>query len=304
MADISKVSIDGGTTEYNLKDSTARSDITAINGKIGAANGIASLNGTGKVPESQLPSYVDDVIEGYLYNGAFYEDSAHTKLITAETGKIYIDLATNNTYRWGGSVYVLTGSNLDEESVEGIIKSTVGFSIVNILDVDAESGSTEINGVTFEVNRYFDGSLQNITVNGTATSNASFMVASKVADNDYNELSGNTYILNGCPEGGSLFSSFCLSLEGDYGGEAQDTGEGVLITNPIVNGKLYIRVASGTTLNNAVFYPMIRNKAIKDSTYKRHLNDNVKKQLSKKQDNMTYSYSNGRLTLNTIAEAE
>ena len=66
MADISKVSIDGGTTEYNLKDSTARSDITAINGKIGAANGIASLNGTGKVPESQLPSYVDDVIEGYL----------------------------------------------------------------------------------------------------------------------------------------------------------------------------------------------------------------------------------------------
>ena len=113
MADISKVSIDGGTTEYNLKDSTARSDITAINGKIGAANGIASLNGTGKVPESQLPSYVDDVIEGYLYNGAFYEDSAHTKLITAETGKIYIDLATNNTYRWGGSVYVLTGSNLE-----------------------------------------------------------------------------------------------------------------------------------------------------------------------------------------------
>ena len=172
------------------------------------------------------------------------------------------------------------------------------------MNVDAESGSTEINGVTFRVNRYFDGSLQNITVNGTATSNASFMVASKVTDNDYNELSGNTYILNGCPEGGSPFSSFCLSLEGDYGGEAQDTGEGVLITNPIVNGKLYIRVASGTTLNNAVFYPMIRNKAIKDSTYKRHLKDNVEKQLSQKQDNMTYSYSNGRLTLNTIAEAE
>ena len=113
MADISRVSIDGGETFYNVKDATARQNITDINNKVGSNNGIASLNGSGKVPESQLPSYVDDVIEGYLYNGAFYEDSAHTKLITAETGKIYIDLATNKTYRWGGSVYVLTGSNLE-----------------------------------------------------------------------------------------------------------------------------------------------------------------------------------------------
>ena len=72
----------------------------------GAANGVASLDSTGKVPSSQLPSYVDDVIEGYYYNGQFYTDSAHANLITPETGKIYVDLDTNKTYRWGGTTYV------------------------------------------------------------------------------------------------------------------------------------------------------------------------------------------------------
>lgn len=122
MADISKISPDNGTTEYNLKDATARADIATLNGKIGAANGIASLNGSGKVPESQLPSYVDDVIEGYYYNGAFYSDSAHTTEITPETGKIYVDLTDNKTYRWSGSVYVCVGG---EDPVWGGITGTL-----------------------------------------------------------------------------------------------------------------------------------------------------------------------------------
>lgn len=72
----------------------------------GSANGVASLDNTGKVPSSQLPSYVDDVVEGYYYNGKFYTDSAHTQLITPETGKIYVDINTSKAYRWSGSTYV------------------------------------------------------------------------------------------------------------------------------------------------------------------------------------------------------
>lgn len=60
---------------------------------------------SGKVPASELPSYVDDSIEGYYYNGAFYEDSEHTTIITGERGKIYIDLTANKSYRWTGTVY-------------------------------------------------------------------------------------------------------------------------------------------------------------------------------------------------------
>lgn len=80
--------------------------IDGINNKIGANNGIASLNASGKVPSSQLPSYVDDVIEGYFYNNKFYEDNAHTEEITPERDKIYVDLATNKGYRWTGTAYI------------------------------------------------------------------------------------------------------------------------------------------------------------------------------------------------------
>ena len=64
---------------------------------IGAANGLAELDGTGKVPSSQLPSFVDDVVE-YANLAAFP--------ITGESGKIYVALNTNITYRWAGSTYV------------------------------------------------------------------------------------------------------------------------------------------------------------------------------------------------------
>ena len=67
----------------------------------------------GKVPASQLPSYVDDVVEGYLHtDGAFYKEAEHTTKITAESDKIYVDIVTNKTYRWSGSAYVGIGSDL------------------------------------------------------------------------------------------------------------------------------------------------------------------------------------------------
>ena len=80
----------------------------------GAASGLAELDANGKVPAAQLPSYVDDVIEGYKSGDDFYEDAAHTasKKITGETGKIYVDLPTNVTYRWSGTAYVEISSSL------------------------------------------------------------------------------------------------------------------------------------------------------------------------------------------------
>lgn len=90
-------------------------DITTTyikNSEKGTANGVATLGADGKVPSSQLPSYVDDVIEGYYYNGNFYIDSAHQQLITPEAGKIYTDLSTNKTYRWSGTVYTEISESL------------------------------------------------------------------------------------------------------------------------------------------------------------------------------------------------
>lgn len=69
----------------------------------GASNGVATLSSDGKVPAAQLPSFVDDVLE--------YAES--TKFPTSgETGKIYVDLKTNKTYRWSGSKYVEISESL------------------------------------------------------------------------------------------------------------------------------------------------------------------------------------------------
>ena len=58
-----------------------------------------------------------DVVEGYLHQGDFYEDEAHAVPIQGERGKIYVDLTTNLSYRYGGSAYVvITSSDMVEVS--------------------------------------------------------------------------------------------------------------------------------------------------------------------------------------------
>ena len=85
--------------------------IVAADGTI-ISTGIATLDSHGKVPSSQLPSFVDDVVEGYLSGGKFYKESAHTTAISGESGKIYIDLSTEKTYRWSGSTFVVISETL------------------------------------------------------------------------------------------------------------------------------------------------------------------------------------------------
>ena len=69
----------------------------------GAANGVAELDANGKVLTSQLPSFVDDVIEAE--NFAVLPNEG-------ETGKIYVTLDDNKTYRWSGSTYVEISASL------------------------------------------------------------------------------------------------------------------------------------------------------------------------------------------------
>ena len=70
---------------------------------VGAVDGVAELDGTGLVPSSQLPSYVDDVIEAA--NFAALPG-------TGATGKIYVTLDNNLTFRWSGSAYAEISASL------------------------------------------------------------------------------------------------------------------------------------------------------------------------------------------------
>lgn len=71
--------------------------------KIGTANGLATLGSDGKVPSSQLPSFVDDVVE---YN------SKSVFPTSGNAGIIYVAIDTNKTYRWSGSAYVEISASL------------------------------------------------------------------------------------------------------------------------------------------------------------------------------------------------
>lgn len=77
--------------------------VESLNEMVGTANGIAQLDASGKVPSAQLPSYVDDVLE-------FDNKDAFPN--TGESGKIYIAIDTNKSYRWGGSGYGEISSSL------------------------------------------------------------------------------------------------------------------------------------------------------------------------------------------------
>jgi hypothetical protein len=78
--------------------------------------GIATLDENGTVPASQLPSYVDDVVDvkmGADLKSATLADGSNVK---PESGKIYVDdlgdSATNKTYRWSGTTYVVISETL------------------------------------------------------------------------------------------------------------------------------------------------------------------------------------------------
>ena len=92
--------------------------------EMGVAGGVATLDEDGKVPSSQLPSYVDDIVDvyatyqksgtGVLSNIVLYSDAAKTKVVTGEAGKIYQNIEEGEPgyqFRWTGTVFSQTGAS-------------------------------------------------------------------------------------------------------------------------------------------------------------------------------------------------
>ena len=90
-------------TPANIGLGNLTNDAQVKRSEMGVANGVATLGEDGKIPSSQLPSYVDDVLE--------YENKVAFPT-TGESGKIYVAKDTNLTYRWGGSAYIEISASL------------------------------------------------------------------------------------------------------------------------------------------------------------------------------------------------
>lgn len=119
---------------------------------LGANSGVATLDSSGKVPSTQLPSFVDDVVDSYIVSGAtalsagWLSDTNGGAALTPETGKIYIVLTTgeylNKTYRWSGTTYVEISSSPAQAT-----ESTAGIAAI-ATDAELTAGTNDTKFVT------------------------------------------------------------------------------------------------------------------------------------------------------------
>ena len=126
------------TTTINGKPLSANVTLTASDvGSIpatekGAASGVATLDSNGLVPSSQLPSYVDDVVECYVVGSTplaadWLSLTSGGAALTPESGKIYLIISKgqhqNQEYRWGGTQY----AQISQSLALGETHSTAGY---------------------------------------------------------------------------------------------------------------------------------------------------------------------------------
>ena len=93
---------DLGTAKADKDDVYTKGETEALLAEKQPVGNYATLE-NGKILASQLPSYVDDVLE-YASISQFP--------VQGENGVIYIALDTNKTYRWGGTNYVEISESL------------------------------------------------------------------------------------------------------------------------------------------------------------------------------------------------
>lgn len=131
------------------------------------------------------------------------------------------------------------------DGVQTTVKEIRGKTVAteNLIPYPYTETTRTANGVTFTVNS--DGS---VTVNGTATSDADFMLL-RGPIQSYSE----SYFLSGCPTGGSDMTYYIS--EGFT--TNKDTGNGVVLNNLPSDQAWRIVIKSGTTVNNLVFRPML-----------------------------------------------
>ena len=128
----------------------------------------------------------------------------------------------------------------------------------NLLENGGVSNTS--NGITFTVN---DDKTILVNGNNDGTANSIFII------NNYS-LKAGTYILNGCPSGGSS-TTYRLAIQKTSGWSvlALDTGSGSeqFTIDEATNIQVAIFIQKGQTISNLLFKPMIRLSSIIDDTY-------------------------------------
>ena len=180
----------------------------------GQPNGLAELDGNGKVPASQLPSYVDDVMDAYatytvsptgvLQNIQLYADAEHETPIVGERDKIYVNVTPGEVsyqFRWSGSQWVhidsnaiiigdITGTAYDGgkgKAMENVVNSMPDnlLSTFQLDQTDVNNITISLTGVEKSGGKYVQSTLADITITPATNTVAGLMTgAEKLAINE------------------------------------------------------------------------------------------------------------------------
>lgn len=180
----------------------------------GQPNGLAELDGNGKVPASQLPSYVDDVMDAYatytvsptgvLQNIQLYADAEHETPIVGERDKIYVNVTPGEVsyqFRWSGSQWVhidsnaiiigdITGTAYDGgkgKAMENVVNSMPDnlLSTFQLDQTDVNNITISLTGVEKSGGKYIESTLADITITPATNTVAGLMTgAEKIAINE------------------------------------------------------------------------------------------------------------------------
>lgn len=180
----------------------------------GQPNGLAELDGNGKVPASQLPSYVDDVMDAYatytvsptgvLQDIQLYADAEHETPIVGERDKIYVNVTPGEVsyqFRWSGSQFIhidsnaiiigdITGTAYDGgkgKAMENVVNSMPNnlLSTFQLDQTDVNNITISLTGVEKSGGKYIESTLSNITITPATNTVAGLMTgAEKIAINE------------------------------------------------------------------------------------------------------------------------
>lgn len=180
----------------------------------GQPNGLAELDSNGKVPASQLPSYVDDVMDAYatytvsptgvLQNIQLYADAEHETPIVGERDKIYVNVTPGEVsyqFRWSGSQWVhidsnaiiigdITGTAYDGgkgKAMENVVNSMPDnlLSTFQLDQTDVNNITISLTGVEKSGGKYVESTLADITITPATNTVAGLMTgAEKIAINE------------------------------------------------------------------------------------------------------------------------
>lgn len=217
----------------------------------------ASKITTGVFDPARLPSYVDDVLE-YANLAGFPT--------TGETGKIYVALDTNKTYRWSGTVYVYITSgavdsvagktgvvtltnadvglgnveNKSSATIRGEITSTnvtsaLGFTPYNSTNPNGYTGNT---GTVTSVSG--TGTASGLTLSGTVTSTGSLTLSGTV-----NALAAGTYGIS--ISGNAATATTFSTTRSNYKGVTDAAVSGQLMWKNYGNGHTIFDASNSTS---------------------------------------------------------